>query len=238
MCGGADRVFDMATIITVANQKGGPGKTTAAINVACQLIDSKYGVEVIDLDPQATFTRWNKTRDRLGLKPLKVQSVPQGLLNDELVRLRNDTTIELVIVDCPGNIQDITTRAVALSNAVLCPVRATWADFNAMKAMAQFVDETRFSHPEIHFMIFHNLKHASRTIDKEAHDSLVKQFRSSPDTKILDTAIPDAAELAEFGGRGQSVFEYAPRSAAARQFKKLTREVVECLAKNQANATN
>ncbi|MCU0789021.1 MAG: AAA family ATPase, partial [Verrucomicrobia bacterium] len=101
-------------IIAVANQKGGVGKTTTAINLAACLAAMGKRVLLVDLDPQANST------SGVGVEKVEGGSVYEALLGEGQVTDRaalqpvvDSGRYDLVLVDCPPSVGILTLNAFA-----------------------------------------------------------------------------------------------------------------------------
>ena len=90
----------MAKIIAIANQKGGVGKTTTAVNLSACLAYKGKKVLVIDIDPQGNTTSGLGV-DKQSLK----QSVYDVIINDESIENTLVNTCIDNLMLCPSNIQ-------------------------------------------------------------------------------------------------------------------------------------
>jgi chromosome partitioning protein len=128
--------------ISVANPKGGAGKTTLTLVLASELARSGASVTVIDADPNAIIAGWGRKRTDKGM-PLPFEIVA-GPKESELVKLIDRYTVshDFVLIDLEGTASRMTSRALARSHLVLIPFNLSPIDAElAANAVALIQEE-------------------------------------------------------------------------------------------------
>ena len=90
-------------VITVAQQKGGSGKTTIAANLAVALARAGHDVALLDTDPQGSLGRWFMTRREAGLEGPEFSTASAWGVSYECDKLRK--LHDVVIIDTAGRLQ-------------------------------------------------------------------------------------------------------------------------------------
>jgi chromosome partitioning protein len=118
-------------VIAIIGQKGGTGKTTAAVALAVEAAKAGQAVAVIDIDPQANAANW---KDRRAADDMVVLAAPAARLTPTLEAARNSGA-DLVIIDTPGKNDSAAIAAARASDIVLIPSRGHVFDLETLPAV-------------------------------------------------------------------------------------------------------
>ena len=128
-----------AAVIAVGNLKGGTGKSTIAVNLACALAAAGEPTLVIDADPQLTATRWLRGRK----VPASVFEAPLGDFSAtpawiaELQEIRRHNAF--VVIDLPAVLGAALASALLLADLMLIPTSSSGIDLTATTRTLQRV---------------------------------------------------------------------------------------------------
>jgi chromosome partitioning protein len=117
-----------AIVLTVAQQKGGAGKTTLAAQLAAALAADRR-VAVLDIDPQKSLARWHALRKNAAHAAsagLTFAETAGWKLAAEIDRLRRDH--DVVLIDSPPHAETEARLAVRAADLVLVPLQPSPVD--------------------------------------------------------------------------------------------------------------
>ena len=237
-------------IISVANQKGGVGKTTTAVNLAAVLASTKRKLLLIDLDSQGNATTASglkKENTLLGLfegkniNEIVVSSnngydvIPGG---EDLVALEAHIRTEpkkgfieesisglkydLVIIDTPPALNSLTVEALISSVGTLVPLQCEYYSLEGISSLLNTITSlgNRGLSSNKVVGIIRTMVDMRNNLAKSVSDDLEKHF---PDL-LFNTLIPRNVKLAEAPSHGLSGTKYMPESLGAKAYIALTGE--------------
>ncbi len=117
----------MGKVVCVAQQKGGSGKTTIAVNLAVEFQRRGMTVALLDTDPQGSLGRWFMARrDHPGASGMEFSTASAWGVGYECEKLKK--LADVVIIDTPPKVDADLRPALREADLVLVPVAASMVD--------------------------------------------------------------------------------------------------------------
>ncbi|HEY3916180.1 MAG TPA: ParA family partition ATPase [Stellaceae bacterium] len=205
-------------IITVAQQKGGAGKTTLAIHLALAWAVAGKRVAIIDIDPQASLSSWFRLRHErsgAGSTPVEATAVSGWRVAGEVERQVRDH--DIVLIDSPPHAETEARIAVRAGRLVLVPVQPSPIDLWATRPILELARAEKT--PAL--LVLNRVPSRAKLTG-----ALLEAF-AALDVPLAKTQIGNRVALAAAINEGQGILEYEPSSTAAREIKALAEEVLQ-----------
>src|SRR3989338_8009721 len=111
-------------ILTIANRKGGAGKSTCAAHIAVEAVKNGLSTIIIDMDPQKTLEMWWQKRTEEN--PVMIDTNAEEL--PALVEKLQDRKFDLCIIDTPGDASVNAISGIRVADLVMIPSKPTAPD--------------------------------------------------------------------------------------------------------------
>ena len=206
----------MGKVITVAQQKGGSGKTTLAANLAVAFARAGLSVALLDTDPQGSLGRWFMARRERGAPGMEFSTASAWGVSYECEKLKK--LVDVVIVDTPPKVDADLRPALREADLVLVPVASSHVDLWATEGV---IDLARREHKSVAIVM-----NRARTGTRLAAE--VAEAAAALEGRVLDTVLSFRVAYAEALGLGMGVQEL-PRSPAGAEVQRLADEVLAAL---------
>jgi chromosome partitioning protein len=215
----------MGKLVAVGNLKGGTGKSTIAVNLACALSDAERAVALVDADSQATASDWHAG----GGLPVLVETLPLGDQRGAQAWVARvlalKTAADYVVIDLPPQLGAGIASALLIADLLVVPVSPSGVDLRATGRALELLRRARAvrggARPAA--MLVPSRVDRRTVIGRHAHSTL-ERFGLTVGPEIRQRS----AHVHAFAA-GAWIGAYAPGSPAHREIRVLKDRVEELL---------
>lgn len=171
-------------VISFANSKGGSGKTTSALLLACELANAKP-VTIIDADPRHPVTTWSVLPGKPENLTVITNESEKTILDEIEEAAARDP---FVIVDLEGTASRLTSYAISQSDLVIVPMKEQQQDaIAAIEIIKEIHRDMKAVRRSISYAVLFT---QSKVIAKSRTARFVSfQFRNNPQIDVFETEI-------------------------------------------------
>ena len=209
----------MGKVITIAQQKGGSGKTTLAVNLAVAWARSGARVALLDTDPQGSLGRWFMTRRAVqGLPEMEFSTASAWGVSYECEKLRR--VADYVIIDTPPKADADLRPALREADLVLVPVASSHLDLWATEGVLDLA--RREGRPAV--VVFNRARPGTRL------GAEVAAAAQDIGAEVLELSLGNRVVYAETMGQGRGASEAARSGSARAEVEALAEDIAARLA--------
>lgn len=192
-------------ILTLGGEKGGPGKSTIATNLAAMLAGEGVDVALVNTDRQETARYWSQLRavQHETLPKVPSMTLRGQAIHKDLEGLRQK--FEAIVVDAAGQDSVEQRSALMVTDRLLVPIRPSQFDVWTLANMADLVERARTFNERLDACIFGNqIQAVSRERDIEAIATIAKDY---PQFRLLGAVVIARVAYQHAGSQGLAVTE-------------------------------
>jgi len=207
-------------IITVAQQKGGTGKTTLVAHLAIAFARQDKSVAILDVDPQGSLGEWFEARERRlgdGATGLTFRTASGWGARREARSLTRDH--DVVVVDTPPKSDSEARPAIEAADLVIVPVQPTPVDVWATDSTLEMIARERVAG----LLVINRVP--QRALLTAEMITAIRALGCAAAETQLGNRVAFAASM----GKGATVMELEPAGKAAREVAALAVEILQRL---------